>query len=198
LSMLFHQKIGAVLVASMTEYQMIEISNQQTHRDLPHMTLTPRIECAGTETYTSLNDLAAKVTATASTERVSFDAHGQLQTASHKPVSTGDVKYHLTYALTKTGVEIGAAVEAGKAPSVPLRFILPVISKAGETVEVAGPWDVSITKPGGRLTVHTDAPSGFEAVPKQRTFNLVPGFECVPLTVAITPGTAIKIQLTVG
>jgi hypothetical protein len=59
LSMLFHRRLGPLLVASMTEYQMIEISNQQAFRDYPHMTLTPRIECAGEVTYTSLSDIEA-------------------------------------------------------------------------------------------------------------------------------------------
>ena len=30
------------------------------------------------------------------------------------------------------------------------------------------------------MVIRTDAAQGFEAVPKERTFNLVPGFECVP------------------
>ena len=70
LSLLYHCGLGPVLVASMTKYAMIEMSNQQQYRDGAHMTLTPRIECAGKETYTSLDDLKAEVTATQPGERL--------------------------------------------------------------------------------------------------------------------------------
>src|SRR5271170_1594926 len=59
LSLLYHQTLGPILTASMTEYQMIEISNQQVHLDKPHMCLTPRIEFVGKQTYTSLSDFEA-------------------------------------------------------------------------------------------------------------------------------------------
>ena len=86
LSMLFHQTLGPILTASMTEYQIIEASNQQQHRDTPHMTLTPRIEIPATpKPFTSLNDLAATLTAESSPGKITFAAHGQLQTSKHNP-----------------------------------------------------------------------------------------------------------------
>ncbi len=54
---------------------------------------------------------------------------------------------------------------------------------------------IRITKPSGVLVVRTDHPAGFDAVPKERTFNLVPGFECVPLTVSMFPGKGIRIRI---
>ena len=47
----------------------------------------------------------------------------------------------------------------------------------------------------GNLTVRTNAPGGFEPLPKERTFNLVPGFECLPVMVAMHPGQEIHIEL---
>ena len=64
LSLLYHQQLGPILTASMTEYQMIEISNQQVHLDKPHMPLTPRIELADKQTYTSLSDFEATINRT--------------------------------------------------------------------------------------------------------------------------------------
>jgi len=43
---------------------------------------------------------------------------------------------------------------------------------------------VRIAKKTGAIVVRTDAASGFEAVAKERTFNLVPGFECAAVVVA--------------
>ncbi len=44
LSLLYHMQLGPILTASMTEYLMVEIANQQQFREGPHMALTPRIE----------------------------------------------------------------------------------------------------------------------------------------------------------
>jgi hypothetical protein len=54
---------------------------------------------------------------------------------------------------------------------------------------------VRITKAKGALVVTCDA--GFEAAPKERVFNLVPGFECVPLTVEMELGKEVRVRLEV-
>jgi hypothetical protein len=188
--MLFHRGLGPVLVASMTEYQMIEISNQQAYRDGPHMELTPRIECVSGETYTSLNDLKAVVTAATETGGgIVFDARGRLMTAARKPLPGAG--YHLVYRLSEGGVELTASASG----AVPVRLIVPVIARASERVEQPDARTVRIAKPKGTLTVSTDAAAGFEAVPKERTFNLVPGFEAVPLSVVLQPGKETRIRI---
>ena len=94
----------------MTEYKLIEIANQQEHRDYPHMTLTPRIECAaGGLTYNSLSDFAAAVTANAAAEQITFDVRGRLLTATHQPMPKDEVRYHLIYRLSAAKVEIIAS-----------------------------------------------------------------------------------------
>jgi hypothetical protein len=181
----------------MTEYQLIEISNQQVHLDKPHMPLTPRIESAGKQTYTSLSDFNATIIPhyeqVGAAQLIHFDAKGRLLTASHQPPPGGETRYQLTYSLTQSTVEISAIVDG---PSqTPLQFILPVISRSSESVDQPDPKTIRITKPNGTLNIHTDASHGFEAVPKERTFNLVPGFECVPLAITMQPGQAIHIHL---
>jgi hypothetical protein len=193
LSLLYHQTLGPILTASMTEYQMIEISNQQAFLDKPHMPLTPRIESAGKQTYTSLSDFEAVLSYKTTPGDVTFEAKGRLLTASHQPPSTGEAHYHLHYSLTQSAVEIIANVDAP--PQTPLQFILPVISRSTETIAQPDPKTIRITKPNGTLTIRTDAPQGFEPIPKERTFNLVPGFEAIPLTIAMQPGQQIQIHL---
>jgi hypothetical protein len=199
MSLLFHRKLGPILTASMTKYQMIEISNQQAFRDSPHMPLTPRIEYTSHQTYTSLSDFKAELAATGSPSQIDFDVHGCLLTASHQPISDSDMRYHLAYRFTESSVQIAAEVSTrrtpGEPPKEPLRFILPVIARSSETVTQTSPRIIQIAKPNGTLTVSTDAPHGFEPVPKERTFNLVPGFECVPLAIRMQPGREIRIQL---
>jgi len=193
LTLLYHRNLGPILTASMTEYQMIEIANQQAFRDSPHMPLTPRIECIAGQTFTSLSDFEAVLTASSFPNQITFDARGRLLTAAHQPLPRGDVHYHLTYRLTESAVEIVASV--GVASASPLQFILPVISRSSEAVNQPDPKTIQIKKPRGTLIVRTTAPQGFEAVPKERTFNLVPGFECVPLVITMQPGHEISIRL---
>jgi hypothetical protein len=107
----------------------------------------------------------------------------------------GDVRYRLVYRLSAHMVEIVASVEGSGSPAAPLRFILPVISRAEELVQPVDAKTVRIGKAKGTLAVGTDAEQGFEAVPKERTFNLVPGFECVPLSVLMQPGKEVQLTL---
>lgn len=195
LSLLFHRVLGPILVASMTEYRMIEIANQQEHRDYPHMTLTPRIECAADGlTYNSLSDFAATVTANATPEQIAFDARGRLLTATHQPVPNHEVHYHLIYRLSAAKVEIAASTDA--AGPAPLRLILPVVSARDEAVEHIDSQTIRVTKRHGRLLVRSEAPRSFEGSTDERTFNLVPGFECLALEVAMVPGEEIRIELS--
>jgi hypothetical protein len=196
LTMLYHRGLGPILTASMTEYKLVEISNQQVVRSGPSMPLTPRIELvlgAGSGgTYTSLSDLEAKVTASEVGGEVRFEAQGRLLTATHKPVAGGEVRYSLKYTLSAGGVEIVARMD-GANVSVPVRFVLPVISRSDEAVVRADAGTVRITKAKGTLVVKTDGT--FEALPAERTFNLVPGFECLALAVPMQVGKEVRVRL---
>jgi hypothetical protein len=182
---------------------MIEISNQQAFLDKPHMPLSPRIELTGKQTCTSLSDFDAAITLLdeqmGGARQVIIEAKGRLLTASHKPPAEGEARYHLIYSLRdslttpQSSVEIIATVDA--ASQTPLQFILPVISSSNEAFTQPDPKTILITKPKGTLTIRTTAPNGFAPTPKERTFNLVPGFECIPLTITMQPGQEIQIHL---
>jgi hypothetical protein len=157
------------------------------------MPLTPRIESAGKQTCTSLSDFEATIITDSTPAKITFEAKGRLLTASHQPPHTGEAHYQLTYNLTQSTVEIRATANAPA--QTPLQFILPVISKSTESVTQPDPKTIRITKPSGTLTIHTTAPEGFNPIPKERTFNLVPGFEAIPLTIPMQPGQQIQIHL---
>jgi hypothetical protein len=203
MTMLYHHGLGPILTASMTEYKLIEISNQQVFRGGPHMTLTPRVEYVTGEgpkvTYTSLSDLEAVVTADDEEPgAVRFHARGRLLTANHQGVSGGDVRYGFEYRISAGRVEILAEAFAANGAPGTLRFILPVISRSGEAVAQPDAQTVRIAKANGTVVVRTFAPSGFETVPSERTFNLVPGFECVPLVVGMEVGKGIQVRIEVA
>lgn len=158
------------------------------------MTLTPRIECsADGKTYTSLPDLKAKLSVNDFHDEAVFIAVGRLLTASHQPVPGEGVDYTLTYRINSGGVEITA--KGSGATQHPFRLIVPIISSSTEHFSLTSPQSALILKKGGNLTVTTDAAQGFEAIPAERTFNLVPGFGCVPFTVLLQPGKETKLTL---
>ena len=195
LSALYHRTLGPVFTASMTHYQMIEISNQQQERPGPHMPLTPRIECTAGDTYTSLNDYTARLSATRSCAGVVFEAHGRLMSNPHKPMEGDGLLYVVRWTIRESGVELAAGV-TGKLPaSASLQFIAPVIARQSERVERVSPQSVRISKPQGSLIVTVDAANRFEPISAERTFNLVPGFEAVPLIVAIQPGKEGRMRV---
>jgi len=193
LAMLFHRQLGPVLTASMTRYEMIEISNQQAYRDVPHMPLTPRIELeqAG-QSYVSDTDYAANLTAQHTEGQAIFAAHGRLLTASRESLPGGDVHYTLRYRLDVSSVEITASVDKSAPPGV--RLILPVIARTADSVQQPNASTVHITKPAGQLVIRTSG-SAFETIPAKRSFNLVPGFECVPLAVPMQPGQELTLRI---
>ncbi len=196
LTMLYHRGLGPILTASMTEYKLSEISNQQVIRGGPTMSLTPRIELVlgpgSGGTYTSLSDLEAVVTASEVGGEVRFEARGRLLTATHKPVAGGEMRYSLKYTLSAGGVEIVARAD-GAHVGPPVRFILPVISRGDEAVARVDAGTVRIAKAKGTLVVKSDA--AFEAVSAERTFNLVPGFECLVLLVPMVVGKDMRVRL---
>ncbi len=162
------------------------------------MSLTPRIEyVSGKAAYASVNDYAAQVLAKESPASIAFAADGRMLTAGRQSVSGEEVRYHLVYFLYPSSVEITATAGAARSLDGSLRFLLPVISPTGEPIERPDDHTICIRKPKGTVVVSVDAPHSFEAVSKERTFNLVPGFECVPLSVIMQPGKELRIQLKV-
>lgn len=196
MSGLYHVDLGPVLTASMTHYEMIEISNQQQYRREPHMPLTARIEyTAGNTSYTSTEDFAAVVTAKHQNGQVTFEARGKMLDSYHRSPKRGELNYHLTYTLTDRSVEMAARASGDISGPANLRLIVPVVSRSSEALDQPDAHSVRITKPKGALTVSTDAAGGFEAVTKERTFNLVPGMEAIPLQVILEPGKAVRVRI---
>jgi len=197
LSMLYHTKLGPLLSASMTEYRGVEKHNQQDHGEYPTMCLTPRVEykdAAGT--YTSLSDLKATFSVTQQKEHVHAVANGLLQTPEHKKPTAGEIPYHLTYRISREGVDISASVPTRVSQRV--EWIVPVVCTAKETVKKLDSQTLLIQKATGIIEVKTNAPDGFAQLKvTERVFNVVPGLECLPLRLQLpTDGSTFNLSFT--
>jgi hypothetical protein len=198
LSLLYHRTLGPVLTSSMTQYAALEIANQQAFTEKPHSTLTPRVEFrpAHGPVATSLSDYKAEVTPHDSDTTIVVETKGQMLTNEQTPLAT--LIYKLRYLFTESALVITAEADAPKPPEGALSYILPVICRPGDTIAQTGPGAFELRRPTGTLKVVTDAPHGFLPMPPALTFNLVPGWQCLPLAVALTPGVAINIALSTG
>jgi hypothetical protein len=116
-------------------------------------------------------------------------------TASRKAVSAGEILYHMAYRIGEKGVEIVASASGATTGSAAIKLIVPVIAREGERVEQVDAQTVRVIKAKGALLVSTDAAAGFDASFKEKTFNLVPGFEAFPFSVTLPPGKQARIRL---
>jgi hypothetical protein len=146
-------------------------------------------------TLTSLNDFNAWVTAKQSVGEIIFEAHGQMLTASRAPSPSEEILYHMIYRLSETGAEIVASVNELPARREPIQLIVPVIAREGERMEQIDSQTGRVLKAKGALTVSIDASYGFDASFKEKTFNLVPGFEAFPFNVVLAAGKEARIRL---
>ncbi len=151
------------------------------------MPLTARVEAAGGAT--SLNDLAARVSAREERGGAVFEAIGQLQTIAHQKPAGGPAEYRLSYRLEQTGVAIEARSEAGG------RLVLPVVCTREQRVHRVDERTLRFERDGGRLLVSCEAPARFDPVPDRRVFNLVPGFQCAPVACALEPGRDVRVVI---
>ena len=92
------------------------------------------------------------------------------------------MRYWLKYTVKAGGVEIVARVDGATGAGA--------VYSAGDFAEwrgggAAGCGDRADCEGERDAGGEDGCAGGFEAVPKERTFNLVPGFECVPLMVGM-------------
>ena len=197
ISMLYHTKMGPLLSASMTEYRGVEKHNQQDHGNYPTMCLTPRIEYKDADgTFTSLSDLKATFNVTQKDSLLQAVANGTLQTPEHKKPKAGEILYHLTYRISKGGVNMSASVPPSQSKGV--EWIIPVVCTAKETVTKLDSQTLAIRKAYGIMEVKTNVRDGFANLKtSDRVFNVVPGLECLPLRLQLpADGSELKLSLT--
>ncbi len=185
ISLLWHEKVGAILVASMNAYQLFEKDNMQADTDPASMPLTPRIEIkTDTGLYTSNSDLSAVVSVKEENNSVLVNVSGHLVNGNQENPSRGAVSYQLQYLFTTEKIVLNFACQAN---GEKVRIVMPVICRTDEKVDIAGNI-VRIHKAGAVVQVGCDQPLQELPSATGRIFNFVPGVEAVPL--GITGNTA--------
>ena len=194
LTMLWHEKTGPILVASMNSYQLYEKDNMPADNDLFSMPLTARLELiAGKMVFASCSDLQASITVTENKEQILVNVSGRLVNAAQQDPPGGPVPYRFTYICTKGQWKLlyhcGAGLQAGA-----VKMLLPLVCRSTERLTISGN-TVQIKKPRGTVTVICNQPVLQLPSNSGRIFNHVPGMEAAPLTLHENAG---EITITVS
>jgi hypothetical protein len=193
ISMLWHPRAGPLLAGSMARYFLVEKNNMQLYpEDHP---LTPRVELWEDESwFTQLYDLTARVTHTDKGGTLGFAVAARLVNDARKEPARGNADCSLVYHFDAEAVMIAVnAPGVGSATARP-RLVLPVISPTGEKVTHSAN-RIEIEKPQGTVVIEANAPLRIEKTTRPRIFNLVPGFEAVPIIAEIPADTRLECRI---
>jgi hypothetical protein len=183
LSLLWHEKAGPLLVASMNAYQMVEAGNMQTDNDPLSMPLTPRIELNLDNTiYMNISDLDAVVTVDTRKDRILVHGRSKLVDKDQHDPPQGAVYCHTTWAFTQTKITLYFHTRPSPYEDK-IRIIIPLISASSESIKTTTPKKLRIQKEKAVVTISADKSLQRLPTTGERLFNFVPGLEAIPLVI---------------
>lgn len=187
--MLWHEKAGPVLAASLTEYQMNEPNNMQIPKGSSHMCLTPRLEYEENGVlYRSIHDFEAAVSYTQANGSIQFEIDGRLVDLDRRDPDSGSIRYTMLYTFTNDEIVMDIQLQPPLEKGTVI-YHVPVISESQEKAVVSSSHSMIIQKHHCQVVIHADQPMDESpASENSRIFNLVPGFEAIPLAVRLPNG----------
>jgi len=194
---LWHETLGPVLSASLARYIPVEAHNMQAVPDDEDFPLTPRIEHRSSAGiwFTNLFDLTATLRAESVADELRLVAVTRLLAEDGTSPTHGPCRFEIRYTLTRESFAISArpldTLDAGWS------LVVPVIAKSSEAATQTAPTRWTVAKPGGRLVVSAASPITRIATRRDRVFNLVPGFEALPLELTANGAKSVACVLRV-
>lgn len=181
LTMLWHQKTGPILCASMNEYQLVEAGNMQTQTDPFAMPLTPRIELrTGDQCFMNISDQSATINTIEKGETLIIKTRSKLVDKDQHDPSTGAINCEVNYTFTTNKVLIHFKHDGIKI-SDNAQTIIPFIAKANEKLTMINHHQLNIKRElGGIVKITANQPLRQLPTTNGRVFNFVPGLEAIP------------------
>lgn len=180
LSLLWHESVGPLITAGMSQYSLKEAGNMQLPRFNRHECLTPRLETQiDGKLYSSIYDRNCKlqdVSPENGSETILL-AEGVLSSIDQQKVEM-DGNYRLQYTFLQDEVRISGACRAAG------QWILPFISEQTEQVTIEENF-VKIQKNEKIITILVNKGKMELPYGTERIYQLVPGMEA--LKIAILP-----------
>jgi hypothetical protein len=195
LTMLWHEKTGPLLTASMNEYQLIEAGNQQADPDPQSICLTPRIELqSGDIRYMNINDLSATINSIDRKKDIVVNTGSRLVDKDQHDPSGGAINCKINYRLINDRLECDFSYTGSTAAGEKPLVIFPVITPTGEAVKIIDEHTITITKEKAVVKITSNATITILPDANGRVFNFVPGLEALPLAME---GNAVTVRLEV-
>ena len=169
----------------------------QPDEDFP---LTPRVEFRKNDSwFTNLYDLKAEVQFKNDDRATTFDVATTLQDEDRVLAEGEPSKYNLGYQFEADKVTITATRTNKEADSHPASLVIPIVSPTGETVRKVSNTRIEIHKPEGTVVIESNTPLTIKETTKGRVFNMVPGFEAIPIIASMPqkPGTPVVCTISV-
>lgn len=199
LTLLWHQQLGPLLSASLTEYVMLEPHNMQIHKDTDMMPLTPRIEFSSDNScYTNINDTNAKIVCSEQKNRILLDVTGKLVDTQQCSPKENDISYTTQYNFAPDSISI--SITTGHTGHMQeLLYYLPIISDHTEQYKLINDHCIEIAKGDKKLVLSSNTKIQIKKCDKSRAFNFVPGFEAIPIYFDIisSGNKELNIKITV-
>lgn len=194
LTLLWHEKTGPLLSASMNEYQLFETGNMQPDTDPLSMPLTPRIEWkTGAALFMNCSDQAATITVRQNSREVLVSTQAQLVDRDQQAPASGAIRCQIDYRFTKNKLECRYIWNTTTGMVKP-QIIFPLVSKSGERILVQDAHSFIVEKGAARVRLTASRPIQQLPTRHGRVFNFVPGFEAIPLAIG-GPDTTLILEV---
>ncbi len=197
LSLLWHPLTGPIFTASLADYIPVEAHNMQPPPEAGNFTLTPRLEATiDNNRFSNIYDLNAQITSTDQSGQIQFNIQTQLKDAK---ANADNARCNLRYSINIDSVKFEATAISLPTSLAEIRLILPVISAISEPIQRLSSNIISIRKPSATLKIQSSAPIQIDSPLTSRRFNLIPGFQTIPLSCALpdNPSQSLKITISV-
>ncbi len=169
LSLLHHDPLGPVIASGPAIYTLRERNNMQIPVNVRHECNAPRLSFAenGIE-YSSIYDGSAML----SEHNGVITAEGRLKDADGNSIDGGS--YRISYSFGDESISVSVFAAKGT-------FILPLIVHQGDGISL-DTGRIIITRKHGRIIVAAKTGRLGTLYGEERIFNLVPGFEALPIS----------------
>ena len=137
---------------------------------------------------------SATVPVTDQDAAIHFTIGTHLLSADQTAPATGVVKANLEYHFDRDTGVIRANINHANPSTIKAALVIPMISPTGEKLNWISDRKLEIHKPQGTLVIEANVPLRLKPMNRERAFNLVPGFEALPLVADFLPGEAAAIE----
>ena len=184
ITLLYHNKIGAIFAASVPEYFLVEPTNMQYSKHTGELCQTLRIEYKdGNRVYSSIYDKKAKVE---TTDGYNYKVSGALCNKNQNALDT----YNMQYEFNENKVTLNFSSNHDAT------LYLPIIAASNENVQNDGK-KVTVHKENAKLVITSNLPITSKLGEEKRNFNHCGGFETYYAEVELKDKINCEITITV-